>query len=388
MKVPDPRLNFAMTLLRSIGKSHLGDLADSCGTALSALSKPLASSIFIQIPGLEGERFSVGLAKYISLIDNMLKEYGLVPPKKDKELPGFVAISTDDGKTMCVAVLKHLGSPVGHVAGISEDADDDALPISEGLWLCASQLGIRIHTILSPGGPMSNEILGRRILHLMHNDGVRAVASGNIAPDEVWTAIHHERNKTVVSELDLPSKSMMTGMVDGEAVSEEAIKYLWSDMGIEAGVWIETSPGTCLAVGFEDRKMVNPKIIARIKDALGQIALQDSQNLAKSFERLKTDFKKLVKSERAAAITETAVTINHEINNPLTAILGNTQLLLMAKDKLPADVVAKLQTIERSAIRIRETTTKLMSIIEPVTGPYASGLEMIDIEKSKKKKNP
>jgi signal transduction histidine kinase len=81
------------------------------------------------------------------------------------------------------------------------------------------------------------------------------------------------------------------------------------------------------------------------------------------------------------------VTINHEINNPLTAILGNAQLLLMAKDKLPPDIVSKLETIERSAVRIRETTSKLMSIIEPVTSSYVSGLEMIDIEKSKKKKN-
>jgi hypothetical protein len=58
----------------------------------------------------------------------------------------------------------------------------------------------------------------------------------------------------------------------------------------------------------------------------------------------------------------------------------------MNKDSLAPDIVSKLQTIERSAIKIRETTTQLMSIIEPVTGPYASGLEMIDIEKSKKKK--
>jgi signal transduction histidine kinase len=145
--------------------------------------------------------------------------------------------------------------------------------------------------------------------------------------------------------------------------------------------------GYHIAAGFEDKKFVNAGSAARVKEAFRRIIESDSEYLVKSFEKLKADFGRLVKSERAAAITETAVTINHEINNPLTAILGNTQLMLMAKDKLPADVVAKLQTIERSAIKIRETTTKLMSIIEPVTGPYASGLEMIDIEKSKKKKS-
>jgi hypothetical protein len=57
----------------------------------------------------------------------------------------------------------------------------------------------------------------------------------------------------------------------------------------------------------------------------------------------------------------------------------------MNKDKLPKETVTKLQTIEKSAIQIRETTAELMTIIEPVRKHYASGLEMIDIEKSKKK---
>jgi two-component system, NtrC family, sensor kinase len=134
--------------------------------------------------------------------------------------------------------------------------------------------------------------------------------------------------------------------------------------------------------------MINRHIIVRAKERIEARANDDAAYLSVSFEKLKTNFKQLVKSERAAAITETTVTINHEINNPLTAILGNTQLMLMSKDKLPPDVVTKLETIERSAIKIRETTAKLMSIIEPVTSSYASGLEMIDIEKSKKKKTP
>jgi two-component system NtrC family sensor kinase len=100
---------------------------------------------------------------------------------------------------------------------------------------------------------------------------------------------------------------------------------------------------------------------------------------------LKEDHKLIVKGERVAAILETAVAINHEINNPLTAVLGNTQLLLLQKDKLPDDVITKINTIEKSALRIRQVTQKLMTIVEPITTNYTANLDMLDIEKSSSK---
>ena len=94
---------------------------------------------------------------------------------------------------------------------------------------------------------------------------------------------------------------------------------------------------------------------------------------------------KQVKSARLNAILETAAALNHEINNPLTAVLGNAQLLLLQAKNLSPETVEKLKAIEESALRIREVTLRLMKIIEPVTVEYASGMKMIDIEKSKKK---
>ncbi|OGC88176.1 MAG: hypothetical protein A2142_03515 [candidate division Zixibacteria bacterium RBG_16_48_11] len=99
------------------------------------------------------------------------------------------------------------------------------------------------------------------------------------------------------------------------------------------------------------------------------------------------EVEKTVKSVRMNAILETAAALNHEINNPLTAVLGNAQLLLLQGQKLSPEVVEKLKAIEESALRIREVTLRLMQIIEPVTVEYASGMRMIDIEKSKKKED-
>lgn len=93
------------------------------------------------------------------------------------------------------------------------------------------------------------------------------------------------------------------------------------------------------------------------------------------------------KSHRLSAIMETAVAINHEINNPLTAILGNAQLLLSKSSKLDKETLDKLKVIEDSALRIKEVTQNLMKIVEPVVVDYAGGVKMLDIGKSEKKKD-
>jgi signal transduction histidine kinase len=83
--------------------------------------------------------------------------------------------------------------------------------------------------------------------------------------------------------------------------------------------------------------------------------------------------------ERLAAIVETAVTVNHEINNPLTAILGNVQLLLMKRQDLDGDLRTKLEAIEASAGRIKDVTQRLLKMTTPRSVDYAEGTSMIDI---------
>ena len=51
--------------------------------------------------------------------------------------------------------------------------------------------------------------------------------------------------------------------------------------------------------------------------------------------------------------------LRHEVNNPLTGILGNTELLLARRDRLPPGAVERLQTIAELAVRLRETVRRL-----------------------------
>ena len=103
---------------------------------------------------------------------------------------------------------------------------------------------------------------------------------------------------------------------------------------------------------------------------------------------LSAAYRRAVDKERMGAVIETAVTVNHEINNPLTAILGNVQLLLLNRKDLDTEMQHKLKTIEESAMRIKDITQRLLRLTSVRTTEYAEGTTMIDLsddEEEKKK---
>lgn len=86
-----------------------------------------------------------------------------------------------------------------------------------------------------------------------------------------------------------------------------------------------------------------------------------------------------LRKEKLSGVVETAVTVNHEINSPLTAILGNVQLMLRDADRLDERLVAKLRTIEESAERIQKVTKKLLNVKNPRSIDYSDGIRMLDL---------
>ncbi len=88
------------------------------------------------------------------------------------------------------------------------------------------------------------------------------------------------------------------------------------------------------------------------------------------------------KSDKLAAVLETAVAVNHAINNPLVPILGNAQFLLQRQDIQDEDIRRRLRVIVNNALRIREITQKLARISNPVKKEYIKGTMMLDIDAS------
>ncbi len=85
---------------------------------------------------------------------------------------------------------------------------------------------------------------------------------------------------------------------------------------------------------------------------------------------------------RLEAVRETTATLNHEINNPLTAVLGNVQLLLMRAEELPEDVIRRLQSIEEGSLRIRDVLSRMLRLEEAKSTTYVDDTTMIDLQES------
>jgi signal transduction histidine kinase len=69
---------------------------------------------------------------------------------------------------------------------------------------------------------------------------------------------------------------------------------------------------------------------------------------------------------------DVAEIFRHEINNPLTGILGNAELLLSHGVRLPAADTQRLQTVVDLAVRLRETIRRLSDAWDSQTRPPKS----------------
>lgn len=56
--------------------------------------------------------------------------------------------------------------------------------------------------------------------------------------------------------------------------------------------------------------------------------------------------------------------LRHELNNPLTGILGNAEMLLRRRDQLPSDVLMRVETITHLTLRLRETVRRISNAWE------------------------
>ena len=62
----------------------------------------------------------------------------------------------------------------------------------------------------------------------------------------------------------------------------------------------------------------------------------------------------------------------HEINNPLTGILGNAEMLLAHCDRLPSAETQRLQTVVDLAVRLRETVRRVSNAWQDQPHPVKS----------------
>jgi PAS domain S-box-containing protein len=114
---------------------------------------------------------------------------------------------------------------------------------------------------------------------------------------------------------------------------------------------------------------------------------QRAAELRTAYEQLQRTQEALVRSERLAAMNQVAVTMRHEINNPLTAVLGNSDWLLGSDQTLSTKTRTVVEEIHRAAIRIRDVVRRLDDLEDrPVC--YLGDTMMIDIRSDRQEHTP
>ena len=121
---------------------------------------------------------------------------------------------------------------------------------------------------------------------------------------------------------------------------------------------------------------------ARIKSMLSIKSLQDE--LRRTNDELHRSRTRLVEAERLAAIGEVAASVNHEINNPLCAIMLNAQLLAEEIEVNPEGARRRAAKIEENVERIQKITQRIQDLKESVTKDYVSGDRMLDLDENGK----
>jgi ActR/RegA family two-component response regulator/GAF domain-containing protein len=108
---------------------------------------------------------------------------------------------------------------------------------------------------------------------------------------------------------------------------------------------------------------------------LNREAQQRAQKLEKEAREMA---ERLIKAERLAAIGEITVAVRHEINNPLTSLLLQVELLRETQEGLPAEVQRALDYIYMLCQRIADVTSRLTSVRDRKVH-YARGIMMTDL---------
>jgi DNA-binding response OmpR family regulator len=112
-----------------------------------------------------------------------------------------------------------------------------------------------------------------------------------------------------------------------------------------------------------------PSITARLAIAERRIAANAARWAAEEA---------LANAKWMAGIGQTALAIQHEVNNPLAALLGNVQLMLM-DDDLSAEVRELGDDMLAQARRVANVVKRLSTLEAPQTVEYLTGARMLDL---------
>ena len=117
--------------------------------------------------------------------------------------------------------------------------------------------------------------------------------------------------------------------------------------------------------------------LASIRDITHLKAIEEE--LREANRKILEQQEQMIEEERLKVLLEMAGATAHEMNQPLTVLMGNIQLLEFCKDE--PDMLAKtIDQIEDAGNRIADTVKKIQEIRHYQTKPYAGGKRIIQVD--------
>lgn len=92
-------------------------------------------------------------------------------------------------------------------------------------------------------------------------------------------------------------------------------------------------------------------------------------------------------AERTRVLVETAGAAAHEINQPLTVIIGLAQIMLL-NESLDASLRRDVETIHEAGQKIREIVLRMQDLQKYITKPYLGEARIIDFDAAAQKREP
>lgn len=186
--------------------------------------------------------------------------------------------------------------------------------------------------------------------------------------DEAWRCFQESRHPLVVLDIEMPT-------LDGLEVCR---RIRASDEKRETFILVLTGRdhpedlAVVLDAGADDY-VTKPTSVEHVRARIVIADRRSAQDAAR--RKAETD---LAVARWRAGIGEAAIALQHEINNPLAALLGHAELLLMElKDR--GEQNEQAQIILDQARRIGEVVKRIAKLRNPQSVEYVEGARMLDL---------